>query len=265
MLAGAVIRVGQRVASAPAGAVGVATRLGRYLRAAVALVRLPRAARRRLVRVTADQVWFTGVEATPWLISIGLLFAVGLMAMGYRTFAGLGAASSFGQLLRLGLVGELGPLLSGLIVAARSGTAITADLGGMTLRNEVDALRAHGIDPVVWIVWPRLVGVTLANVLTTLVFMTSVYAGCVAVAPALGVAPLSLGSMLVEPLLPVDVHRMLVKAALFGICTATVSVRRGLELERDARDLPRAGSRAVVAAIIGIFVLDALVTLGMLR
>jgi phospholipid/cholesterol/gamma-HCH transport system permease protein len=260
---GFVAALGAAVRRAPAN-VGATARVARtYARACVRVLALPASARTAVVRGCLAQVWFTAVQVLPLVLAISVLFAAALMLASYGLLRELGAAGRFGDLLRLGVAGELGPLLAGMILAARSGTAITADVGGMVLRNEIDALRVHGVDPLAWVVAPRLVAVTLSGALVTLAMVGAVYAGCVIVAPPLGVPVQELLSTLATPLGPWDVSRMLAKALCFGASIAFVTVRAGLEVKRDARELPRAGSRAVVTTILVLFVTDVLITAGM--
>ncbi len=241
--------------------VGQGTRAGLlYTRALVTLPGSPRGARAFVVVSLLAQLYFTGVQALPLLVLVGASFATALMAVGYRTLAELGAADSFGALLSTGLAGELGPLLTGLVVAGRSGTAITTELGAMTLRNEIDALRVHGVDPYQQVVAPRLLGVTLATTLLTTALVVSVYVGCALIAPLLGVSLREIATVLLHALTPRDLLRMTLKGLSFGAWTGAVAVYHGLQVSRDPRDLPRAGSRSVMVVIVGVFVLDAVVS-----
>ncbi|MFI5120121.1 MAG: ABC transporter permease, partial [Thermoanaerobaculia bacterium] len=118
--------------------------------------------------VLLAQIWFTGVQALALVCSAGLLVAGVMMGVGYRTLAGFGAEGNFGDLMRLAVLTEFGPLLTALIVIGRSGTAITTELANMRLNQEIDALQAHGVNPFAYLAVPRLFGVALANLALTL-------------------------------------------------------------------------------------------------
>jgi len=106
-------------------------------------------------RVLVAQIWFTGVQALVLVCSAGLLLAGVMMGVGYRTLVGFGAQRDFGDLMRLVVLTEFGPLLTALIVIGRSGTAITTELAGMRLNHEIDALEAHGVNPFAYLAVPR--------------------------------------------------------------------------------------------------------------
>ena len=97
--------------------------------------KVPSDVRNVILNRTSLQIYFTGVQTLPLLLSIGLFFAAALMGAGYLNLRSLGAENHFGELLRIGVLGELGPLLTGLIVSARSGIAITADVGSMKIKE----------------------------------------------------------------------------------------------------------------------------------
>lgn len=212
-------------------------------------------------RVILAQAWFTGVQALPLIGLAGLLISAAMMGAGHRTLAGLGAEDNFGLLMRVAVLGELGPLLTALVVVARSGTAITTELARMRIENEIDGVRAHGIDPLAYLAVPRLLGVAAANLALTIVLCGMVYLGCLLQAPlmdGLGVASFARG--LADAVLPGDLLRCALKGLLFGLAIPMVTIFQGFHVARDVNDVPRAGSRAVVGCQILIFGLDALVT-----
>src|SRR5262249_52804444 len=112
-------------------------------------------------RVLFPQVYFTGVQALLPIGGAGPALSGIMMGGGYRTLAGWGAQRDFGDLMRLVVLTEFGPLLTALIVIGRSGTAITTELAGMRLDDEIDALEAHGVDPYSYLAAPRLFGVAI--------------------------------------------------------------------------------------------------------
>jgi phospholipid/cholesterol/gamma-HCH transport system permease protein len=213
-------------------------------------------------RVLVAQIWFTGVQALVLVCSAGLLLAGVMMGVGYRTLVGFGAQRDFGDLMRLVVLTEFGPLLTALIVIGRSGTAITTELAGMRLNHEIDALEAHGVNPFAYLAVPRLLGVALANLALTLFMVASAYLGCVLLAPLM---PAVSVPMFVRDLraamLPGDISRCAVKGLLFGLTIPAITLYHGFTLPRDINEIPRAGTRAVVGAMISVFALDALVAL----
>jgi phospholipid/cholesterol/gamma-HCH transport system permease protein len=213
-------------------------------------------------RVLLAQVFFTGVQALLPICGAGLALSGIMMGVGYRTLAGWGAQRDFGDLMRLVVLTEFGPLLTALIVIGRSGTAITTELAGMRQNYEIDALEAHGVDPYGYLAAPRLFGVACANLALTLCLIASTYLGCVLLAPLMqGISmPIFLRD-LGEALLPEALRRCVVKALLFGLTIPIITVYYGLTVGQDINEIPRAATRAVVGAMSAVFAIDALVAL----
>ena len=213
-------------------------------------------------RVLFAQVFFTGVQALLPVCGAGLALSGIMMGVGYRTLAGWGAQRDFGDLMRLVVLTEFGPLLTALIVIGRSGTAITTELAGMRLNQEIDALEAHGVDPYAYLAAPRFFGVACANLALTLCLIASTYLGCVLLAPLMqGISmPIFLRD-LGEALLPEALRRCVVKALLFGLTIPIITVYHGLTVGQDINEIPRAATRAVVGALSAVFAIDALVAL----
>lgn len=213
-------------------------------------------------RVLFAQVFFTGVQALLPVCGAGLALSGIMMGVGYRKLAGWGAQRDFGDLMRLVVLTEFGPLLTALIVIGRSGTAITTELAGMRLNHEIDALEAHGVDPYAYLAAPRLFGVACSNLALTLCLIASTTLGCVLLAPLMhGISmPIFLRD-LGEALLPEALRRCVVKALLFGLTIPIITVYHGFTVGQDINEIPRAATRAVVGALSAVFALDAFVAL----
>ena len=111
----------------------------------------------------------TGLTALPIVALIAFLISVIIAYMSARQLSGLGADIYVVDLVTIGVLRELGVLLTAIIVAGRSGSAFAAELGSMKLNQEVDALIATGVDPFEVLVVPRVVGLTIALPLLTVV------------------------------------------------------------------------------------------------
>lgn len=241
--------------------VGRAAAVGSVVPAVTRLLRSPAAVRRRVREATSAQVWFTGVEALPVVALVGFLFSGALMGLGYSNLRALGAESHFGVMMRTAMVGELAPMLTAMVVAARSGTAITTELAAMRLRDEIDAMRVHGIDPEVMLVLPRLAGVWISTVVLSAIFAATVYGGCAILAPALGHGQAAILSGLLDSLRRADLLLLLVKSSAFGVVIPLVTTHHGMTTARELRALPQTGSRAVLMCFLLVFALDALLSI----
>ncbi len=214
--------------------------------------------------VTLTQIYFTGVQALPIMLTIAAFLSTALMSFGYINLRNVGAEMHFGQMIRFGVLNELGPLLTALIITARSGTAVTAELAALTIHGEIDALRAHGVSRSIYIILPRMLGVWLSLLVLSTFFVLSIYGGCIVLAPLLGHNMSEIFTLLTAPLMPIDIVLLATKSSVFGVVIPLVAIHHGLKVKRDMRDLPRVSSQAAVVSIMTLFVLDAVVSLVVL-
>ena len=125
---------------------------------------------RTILRVTAGQIYFTGWQAIP-LISVLALACGGLVIL--QSGANLtlfGGSQMIGNLLVVIVVRELGPLMTALVVIARSGTAVASEVGNMRANREIEALESMGINPLIFIVFPRVLGGVISVVCLSFYF-----------------------------------------------------------------------------------------------
>jgi phospholipid/cholesterol/gamma-HCH transport system permease protein len=206
------------------------------------------------------QILFTGVQAVPFTALIA-----GLVAMIVVVQASLGGGMEggpVGRLLVVVIVRELGPLVVGVIVVARSCSAIAAELGNMRVGREIDSLVAMGVDPFEYLVLPRLTGVAVAVMCLTVVFVTVSLGAGVAVSALL--ATKSGGGEIMkligENLQPMDHLVVLAKTVVPGLLMAAISCHEGLSASRSVTAVPPAVTAAVVRSLAAVFVWDAIVT-----
>ncbi len=228
----------------------------------VLIARLPRqtaVAREVLLR----QIRFTGVQALPFTLLLALLTALVVVVQAQVQAAGIGDADLLGKVLVLILVREFGPLIVALLVIARSGAAIAAELAAMTAEREIQALAWAGIDPIDYLVVPRLAGVCVSLVCLVLLFIaSSLTAGFVLSTLLVEGAP-DLGrfvNALARNLHPGDGVVLLAKSVVPGLLIAGIACREGLGCRPRVTEVPRAATRAVVRAIATVFLWDAAVT-----
>ena len=169
----------------------------------------------------------------------------------------LGATELMGTLMVVVIVRELGPLLTALAVAGRSGTAMAAELATNRVMGEIDALEGMGIDPVQYLVLPRFLGATLSVFCLIVVFDLVAVAAGLAAALSNGMTSPRYFDIVFESLTFRDAWVTVVKGLAFGIVIGTVPSFHGLRTRRAATQVPIAAGRAVVASILGIFILSA--------
>jgi phospholipid/cholesterol/gamma-HCH transport system permease protein len=213
--------------------------------------RLTAAGRDVALRIAVNQVRFTALHAVGLVTLLSGILSFLVISQATRELGRFGATDFVGTLIVVAIVRELGPLLTALIVAGRSGTAIAAELATNQVLGEVRALESMGIDPKQYLVLPRFVG-----------SLVGVMAGYAA-ARFNGVSGARYFDIVLASLRAKDVWLTVFKAIAFGAIVGIVPSYFGLSVRRAPTEIPIAASRAVVTAIVGIFLCSALfVALG---
>lgn len=229
------------------------------------LLATPRIVRR--VRFTLDMAYNAGVRSLPVTLVVAA-FAGAILAMQtgieLRRF---GDTAVLGTITALSMCREMGPFITGVILAATVGSSMAAELGTMQVSDEVAALEVMSVDPVDYLVLPRVVALSLmCPLLTVLSNLVGIYGGSVIAEHNLGVSPdlywISAREALTSSgtLLPKEVYVGLLKAFLFGIAIATVSCASGLRASGGALGVGLAVQTAVRNSVILIIVLGFIVT-----
>jgi len=214
----------------------------------------------RLGPVVAEMMK-VGIQAIP--IASLLAFTVGIMLaiQGIHTLKAFGAESQVVLGIALSVTREFAPLIIGVLVAGRSGSAITARIGTMQVSQEIDALRAIGISPVRYLVAPALVAtVVMLPSLTILADIMGLLGGAVYSSLEMNITIVAYVNQSLEVLHADDIVQGLVKSVVFAIIIALVGASNGFSVRGGAEGVGRATTRSVVLAISYIVVADMLFT-----
>jgi len=213
-------------------------------------------------RVLTMQVLFTGVEALSVVATISLSLGAVIVIQGLSLLPQFGQGQLLFDILIIVITRELGPLLTGVIVTARSGTAISTELGNMIINHEIEAYSVTGINPIRHIVVPRFIGVTLSTVLLNLYFNIFGLLGSFVVTQFVNPIPLTeyLNGLLASLSLT-DVISSVVKSIVFGAIIALVATFHGLQVVRASTEIPVAAIRSVSHGIILLIIANAIITL----
>jgi phospholipid/cholesterol/gamma-HCH transport system permease protein len=222
----------------------------------------------RLVRLDLDgpetlsAMYRMAVKSVP-IVVVTALFTGGIMVLqAAPTIERFGAHGLLGWGAGFGILREIGPLLTALMISGRVGANNTAELGTLVVTEQIDGLRALAIDPLSFLVVPRFVGIVVTLFLSTvlsdvLALLGAAYAGL----PLLGVEPGIFYQGLTGGLLGLnDVVHGLAKSLVFGVMMALSSCEFGMATEGGAPGVGRAVNQTVVVSAAGIFVLDYLVS-----
>jgi phospholipid/cholesterol/gamma-HCH transport system permease protein len=203
-----------------------------------------------------------GVKSLPIVIVTALFTGAIMVVQAAPIVQRYGAHGLLGWGAGFGTLREIGPLLTALMISGRVGANNTAELGTMTVTEQIDALRALAIDPVAFLVVPRFIAIVATLFLSTLyadalALFGAAYAGDVLI----GVEPMTFYNGLVSGLLGIgDVMNGLVKSVIFGIMIGLSSCHFGLSVEGGAPGVGRSVNATVVTSAAGIFVVDYLVS-----
>lgn len=242
--------------------------VGRFARLLGSVAAAPAGLGRGSLRMTAktasSQVLFTGLHAAP-LIAV---MAAAIGAVGILEFVSLlsGLADDLvGSLLVTIVVREMGPLIAAVVVIARSGTAMAAEIGTMRLGGQFDALQAYRVDPASFVLLPRVLGTVLALFGLIVLFDAAGLLGGAFIASAMrGFSALMLAEKVRLAMNTGDFALSLLKALLFGVSISSLSCYNGLLVRRSPTELPQAVTRGVVASLAAVFILDAVLATAFL-
>lgn len=197
-----------------------------------------------------------GTRAFPLTLLLGFLIGIILAYQSSIPLRRFGAEVFVPNLVGISLLRELGPLLAGVVLAGRTGSAFAAELGTMTVNEEVDALKIMGVDATAMLVLPRLVAATIAMPVLAMLMNVAGLAGMTLIMSTLGYPWASVQSQLQQWLSLGDLAGGLFKAACFGLVIAGIGCRAGLSAGRGPRAVGDAATAAVVGGIVAIVVMD---------
>jgi len=222
----------------------------------VAMVYAARQPRRVRWRDTLKIAEALGVDALPIVLLIGFLMGLIMAFQAAVPLGQFGAQIFVANLIGLAILRELGPLMTAIVLAGRSGSAFAAELGTMKVREEIDALKTMGLEPVRFLVVPRVIAaVVMTPLLTVFADLVGLMGGSV-VLLSLGFPLITFFHQLQSAVSYGSPVGGLVKSFFFGILVAAIGCMRGLQTKSGASAVGESTTSAVVSAIILIVVTD---------
>jgi phospholipid/cholesterol/gamma-HCH transport system permease protein len=207
------------------------------------------------IKLTLDQMVKIGYESLPLAIVtsafIGMVFAIQIAS----EFVKFGAGKYVGGVMSIGMARELGPAITGIVVAARVAAAITAELGTMKVTEQIDALEALGSSSIRYLVIPRFIAAALMLPLLTILADILGFSGGYVVAIAQGkINPVEYMENAQVFLKLWDVYGGLIKTFLFGMVIAIIACYKGLSTKGGAKGVGEATTSSVVVSLISLFI-----------
>lgn len=230
---------------------------------------------RTVFSVVSAQIYFTGFQALPLISVLALASGSIVILQSSVNLSLLGGGSLLGNLMVAIIVRELAPLLTALIVIARSGTAVASEIGTMRVNREIEALEAMGIHPLSYIVFPRLMGGVVSVVCLSVYFVVvATIGGFVLTAPLHKMTFSFYGDSMAAAFSSADVVLFFLKNMFSGLIIFMIACYQGFLVKLSPHEVPQVTTKAVVNSVIYVvlfnmtatmlFYLSRLMALGLL-
>lgn len=202
-----------------------------------------------------------GTDSLPVAVIICLIAGSVLALHGAEQFAQTGAHNYVGGLVAIAMVREMGPIFTALAVAARAGTGIAAEIANMKITNQLDALQLMKVSSIRYLLVPRLLACMIGLPLLLIVSCTAgILGGMITAKITAGIHHQRFLDSVWLNLKYKDIYFALLKAGIFGIMTAAISVTCGLEAKNSARDVGQAATLATIWTAVSILIADFFLT-----
>jgi len=204
-----------------------------------------------------NEAFRIGVKSLPILLIIAAFVGTNLALQGYNAFKPLGGQRLVGMFVSLAGVRELAPIIAAAMIAAKAGTEMASQIGVMKIREQVDALEVMAVNPLAYLVAPRLIGILLMlpalTIIAIFVMLSSAYLVSVY---QLGLAGHEFVQFASESIAPVDFLYGALKAMFFGMIICTISCYFGFNCGKGPAGVGQATNRAVVTSSVVCIVLN---------
>jgi len=210
------------------------------------------------------RIRFIGSQSVFLIALIGAFSGMVLALQGYHTLNRLGSVAFLGPMVALSIIKELGPVLAGIMVTARAGSAITAEIGIMRISNQIDAIEMMGLNPFRYLVVPNFLAAVIALPLLTGIFdFVGIFGGYLVGVKMLGVEPGTYLGEISNYLEMGDILEGLYKSISFGLIISCVSCYKGYYMGTSgygAEGVSRATTQSVVLSSAMILIWDYFMT-----
>lgn len=208
------------------------------------------------------QILFTGIDALPMISIISLLLGTIVIIQSTTQLPVIGGEDFIGNIIVLVIIRELGPLITAIVIIGRSGSAIGTELGMMCINQEIEALKAMGIEITRILVLPRILGCVIATLCLTIYFDLSAILGGYIISRIQLTTPFNFYLYrIVLSLQYSDIFISLMKSVAFGVIIAILSCFHGLGIKQYSTEVPQATTKAVISSIVVCFLFSSAMTM----
>lgn len=213
-------------------------------------------------QLLVKQLYSVGVLSLAIIVVSGLFIGMVLALQGYNILASYGSEQAVGQMVALTLLRELGPVVTGLLFAGRAGSALTAEIGNMKSTEQLSSLEMIGVDPLKYIIAPRLwAGFISMPLLAAIFSVVGIWGGALVAVDWLGVYDGSYWSNMQNSVqFTKDILNGVIKSVVFAFVVTWIAVYQGYDCEPTSEGISRATTRTVVYASLAVLGLDFILT-----
>jgi len=249
-------RAGRGAVNAWQELLGILSFVGETMATLARLAVNPRRIRVRSVVAIMEEV---GLDALPIVCFLSFFIGLVIAFIGANLLAMFNASVFTVELVGIGMMREFGAVLTAILLAGRTDSAFTAQIGAMKMRQEIDAMRTIGLDPMEALVAPRLIALLIMTpLLTFAATIAGIGGGMMAAWGAMDISPAMFITRFQEVIVPMNFWVGMIKAPVFALVIAMVGCRQGMLVEQDVVSLGRRTTSAVVQAIFLVIAIDAL-------
>lgn len=212
-----------------------------------------------------DHTWFIGCKSIFVIILTGTFTGMVIGLQGYYSLVKFGSEGALGSAVALTMIRELGPVFTAIMIAARAGSAMTAEIGVMRITEQIDALKTMHINPVRFLFTPRIIASIISFPLLTAIFdIVGIFGGYISGSVILGINRYVYMETVIKSVHIGDISGGFFKALVFAIVVTTISCYRGYYTHSfdgfGARGVSLSTTNAVVQSCICIFIVDYIIT-----
>lgn len=214
------------------------------------------------LQLLIKQLYSIGVLSLAIIVVSGIFIGMVLSLQGYNILVSYGSEQAVGQMVALTLLRELGPVVTALLFAGRAGSALTAEIGNMKSTEQLSSLEMIGVDPLKYIVAPRLWAGFISMPLLAMIFcVVGIWGGAMVAVDWLGVYEGSFWANMQNSVsFHDDVLNGVIKSVVFAFVVTWIAVFQGYDCEPTSEGISRATTRTVVYASLAVLGLDFILT-----
>jgi len=208
-----------------------------------------------------QEIYQIGVKSTLIVMLTGAFTGMVMALQGYYTLKQYGSEGALGSAVALSLIREMGPVLTGIMVSARAGSAVTAEIGIMRITEQLDALDTMAVNPIQYVVMPKLLAGVIAVPLLTAIFdVVGILGGYLVGVVLLGVSSGSYFAGMKQSVVALDINGGIVKSLVFGLTIILIACYKGYHTGAGAEGVSKATNQTVVLSAVLVLAWDYVLT-----